>query len=60
MCQTNGVDMGMISGTGDKSRLGTTNVLLRMELCVEWGSNNAGWHIDVHHVKIFCTHIAKV
>ena len=21
------------------------------ELCVEWGSTNTSWHIDVYHVK---------
>ena len=25
-------------------------------LCVEWGSTNTGWHIDVYHVKTLHTH----
>ena len=27
-------------------------------LCVKLGSTNIGWHINVHNVKIFCTHIS--
>ena len=26
-------------------------------LCVEWGSTNISWHIDVHYVKILRTYI---
>ena len=22
-------------------------------LCVEWGSTNTGWHINVHHMELF-------
>ena len=29
--------------------------VLLVKLCVEWGSTNTGWHIDIHHVKNFCT-----
>ena len=28
-----------------------------LQLCVEWGSTNIGWHIVVGYVKIFCLHI---
>ena len=24
--------------------------------CVEWGSTNTGWHINIHHMKNLCTH----
>ena len=29
----------------------------RYVLCVEWGSTNTSWHIDVHYVKIIHTYI---
>ena len=29
-------------------------------LCVEWGSNNIDWHINVHYVKNLCTHMKCV
>ena len=25
--------------------------------CVEWGSTNTGWHINVHHMKTLYTHM---
>ena len=31
--------------------------VLLVKLCVEWGSTNTGWHIDIHHVKNFFTHM---
>ena len=30
------------------------------ELCVEWGSTNTGWHIDVHYVFVFSAHTYKI
>ena len=38
------------------TRLLHVNQKGKMELRVEWGSTNTGWHINVHHVKNFYTH----
>ena len=27
------------------------------KLCIEWESTNSAWHINVHYVEIFCTHM---
>ena len=26
-------------------------------MCIEWESTNSAWHINVHYVEIFCTHM---
>ena len=31
-----------------------------MTLCVEWGSTNTGWHINVHYVINFSAHTLSV
>jgi len=31
-------------------------LFLFLTLCVEWGSTNTGWPINVHHVKNLYTH----
>ena len=30
-----------------------------MVLCVEWRHTNTGWHINVHHMELFCTQIIE-
>ena len=34
-----------------------TSFIEGLKLCVEWGTINTGWHIDVRYVKLFCTHM---